>query len=294
MKNKTIIIDGNNLLHRAYNKYKSMRSDDGKLTGSIFGFPYILRSLIRLHSPTKVIVVFDGGRDKRRLKLLPDYKKRKIREDFDYENFISQKEEVMKILSFLCIEVLHNKNFEADDLIWLVARKYSRKGKVMIVSSDKDFIQLIDKQISIWNPWKDDRITHLNYKKHYKFSPEQCVDYLSLDGDTSDNIPGYKGVGEKTALAFLDEYGSIDNYLSDLSLPEHKKIKRKELKALYKVNKEIIDVKLFCKKHKIKLKDCKTKTSKKIDIKELRLLCSKYSITSIIKDDFIQTFKQIA
>lgn len=292
-KSKTLIIDGNNLLHRAYHKYKNMVSSDGVPSSMVFGFPYILNSLINLHKPNKVIVAFDGGKDKARLKVLPDYKKRDIKGDFNYDNFIDQKKEVQRILECLGIPFSSKKGLEADDIIWLYARRYSRKGQVVIVSTDKDFIQLIDKNISIWNPWKNERITHLNYNKYYPFSPEQCVDYLTLDGDTSDNIPGYPGVGEKTAITFLETYGSIKNYLEDLSLPEHKKIKRNVLADIYKRNKLIIDIRFFCKTTKLKIKDIDLIDTQKIDKRELAIISSKYSITTFNKQNFILTFKNL-
>lgn len=292
MKNKTLIIDGNNILHRSYHQYKNMRSSDGIPSSIVFGFPYILHALIKLHKPEKVMVVFDGGRDKARLKLLPDYKKRDKKADFDYEDFLKQKKDVERILECLGIPFSYKKGLEADDIIWLYARRYSREGQVVIVSTDKDFVQLIDKNISLWNPWKNERITHLNYHKHYPFSPEQCVDYLALDGDVSDNIPGYKGVGEKTALKFLNEYGSIENYLNDDKLSD-KKIKKDVLVELYKKNKLIIDIKLFCKTTKLFLKDIPVFKNDKINKKELALICSDYSIRMFNQDDFILTFKRL-
>lgn len=292
-KNKCLIIDGNNLAHRAYHQYKNMRSSDGKPSGVVFGVPYILWSLIKTHNAGDVIVAFDGGRDKNRLKAWPDYKLRKQKDDFDYEDFISQKEDAKKILECLGIKMIFKKGLEADDIIWLIARRYSRKGQVMIVSTDKDFVQLIDKNISLWNPWKNERITHLNYNKHYPFNPSQCVDYLSLDGDTSDNIPGYKGVGEKTALEFLSVYGSIENYLNQPDLPEHKKIKRDTLEEIYKRNKLLIDIKYFCKTTKLKFKDIPIIKPEKINKKELSIICSDYSINMFSKDDFILTYKKL-
>ena len=292
-KTKCLIIDGNNLAHRAYHQYKNMRSSDGKPSGVVFGVPYILWSLIRNHNADDVLVAFDGGRDKNRLKVLPDYKKREPKSDFDYEDFITQKEDAKKILENLGIKMVSKKGLEADDIIWLAARRLSRKGQVMIVSTDKDFVQLIDKNISLWNPWKNDRITHLNYQKHYPFTPEQCVDYLVLDGDKSDNIPGYKGVGEKTALGFLETYGSIENYLTDLKLPEHSKIKRDVLEEVYKRNKYLIDIKYFVKTNKLKYKDIPIISSNKINKKEINLVCSNYSINIFTREDFILTYKKL-
>lgn len=290
MKNKTLIIDGNNLLHRAYHQYKNMRASDGTKTSMVWGFPYILQSLIKLHKPTDVMVIFDGGRDKRRLKILPEYKQRKHKDDFDYEDFIKQKESVKEILGCLGIPITFDKGLEADDLIWLYARKKARSGFVIIVSTDKDFNQLIDNNISIWNPFKQERITHKNIEKLYGYLPEQCVDYLCLDGDDSDNIKGYPGVGPKKALKFLSEYQSITNYIDNLE--EIRQFPKKKLEEVYKRNRQLIDIKLFVKKHKIKLRNVKT-TKPKFDAEELAILCSNYSISTFTKKEFLITYKQL-
>lgn len=294
MKSKILAIDGNNLCHRAYHQYKSMRSSEGKPSGVVFGVPYILWSLIRNHKPNKVIVFFDGGRDGNRLKVLPDYKKKEPKTDFDYEDFMYQKEVVMKLLNLLGVPVVHKKGLEADDLIGLYCRRLGRSNQVMIVSTDKDFVQLINKNVSLWNPWKSKRITHLNYQQFYPYSPEQCVDFLSLDGDASDNIPGYKGVGEKTALDFLSVYGSIDNYLSQPDLPEHKKIKRATLEEVYKRNKFLIDIMFFCKTTKLKFRDIPVKPGKEIKPHKIAEIVSEFEINFFNRKDFLTTFKRLS
>ena len=142
MRPKAIIIDGNNLLHRAYHQYKQMRASDGKPSGVVFGVPYMLWSLIRNHKPEDIVMVFDGGRDRNRLKAHPDYKKKEPKADFDYEDFIKQKTAAMGICNSLGIKITHRKDLEADDVIWLQARRWEKKGyQVMIVSTDKDFVQ---------------------------------------------------------------------------------------------------------------------------------------------------------
>lgn len=289
---KTLIIDGNNLLHRAFHKFKAMRNGKGENTAAIFGFPYLLSSLIKLHKPTDVIVAFDGGRDKRRLKVLPTYKDRKSKSDFDFEDFKRQKEIIKEILGYLGISFSSRKDLEADDIIYLYARRASRKGMVIIVSTDKDFVQLIDEKVSLWNPWKDDRITHKNYHKYTKFSPAQCVDYLSLDGDTSDCIPGYKGMGEKTIMQFLNEFSSISNFLE--SKDNFKKIDKKLLEKIYNTNRELIDIRYFCRKHKIKLKDIPITKASKVNSTELNFIAAEHSITTFNKPEFINTFKELS
>lgn len=290
---KTLLIDGNNLCHRAYHKFKQMRSSEGKQSGVAFGFLYILRSLINLHSATDVVVVFDGGRHPKRLELLPNYKDRKKKEDFDIKSFISQKEDVKKFLKYFCIKYVDVKGTEADDIIWLIARKVKKENPVVIVSTDKDFNQLISPSVSIWHPWKDKRITHKNIKELYGYTPEQCVDYLILVGDNSDNIKGYPGIGDKRALSFLAKH-SIKEYLYTYDHEEHSIIKRRKLEEIYLLNRKLIDIRLFCRKYfKINLKEVIKKPKKKINKKKIAVLASDYSITTFHKEDFQKTFKKL-
>ncbi len=297
-KKKLLVIDGNNLLHRAYHKFKSMKSRSGTKSSMAFGFPFILKSLIQQQKPSDVLVVFDGGRHKERLNVLPNYKDRDEDRDkrgFDKDDFVSQQKDVKKILTCLGIPFVSKKDYEADDIIWLYARKYKRveNGSVVIVSTDKDFNQLLSSKVSIWHPWKNKRITHKNVEEEYGYTSEQCVDYLSLVGDTSDKIPGAKGIGHKTAIKFINEYGSINNYRLGAG-KEMNKFTRKQAEELFYRNRTLINIRLFCRRYldinKIPLKSPK---GNKIDKKGLATVCRKYSITTFVEPNFLKPFKQL-
>jgi len=294
---KNLIIDGNNLLYRAFHKFNT-KSRDGKSTSAIYGFPYILRSLVDLQSADNVMVVFDGKKNKHRMEAFPEYKgtrtATKKARSVDMDNFVDQQTEVKAILQYLGVPVLHKFNHEADDIMWLHARRCKRKGEsVVIVSTDKDFNQLLSARVSIWHPWKNKRITHKNIVEEYNYTPEECVDWLSLLGDKSDNIPGAKGIGEKTARKFLDEYGSILNYIKGAG-QEMNKFTRREAEELFYRNRTLIDLRYFARHY---LKQDKINTNipkgKKVNKKELAILCSKYDITSFSKDSFIKTFQKL-
>lgn len=296
-KEKFLVIDGNNLLHRAYHKFKSMASKDGTKSSIAFGFPYILKSLIDTQKPSEVLIAFDEDRDKHRLAVWPGYKGKRSdnnkKRDFDYDDFQKQKRDLQKIMSCLGIPYVSKKDLEADDIIWLYTRKKKRRGHVVIVSTDKDFNQLLSERVSIWHPWKNKRITHKNCKQIYGYTPEQCVDYLSLCGDDSDNIPGIRGIGDKTAKKFLAEHGSLKDYLKS-DAPEFNKMPRKETEELYYRNRTLIDIRYFCRKHlDIKTIPLKSKKGKEIDKRELAMICSKYSINMFTQDKFLKTFKKL-
>lgn len=294
MSRKVLIIDGNNLAHRAYHKYSNMRATDGTPSSVTFGFPYILRSLLGIHKPAEVLVVFDGGRDKNRKKVWPEYKDRERRPDFDYKDFQKQKKDTKKILKYLGIAYSEIKGTEADDIIWLYTRRYARMGNmVVIVSTDKDFNQLISPKVSLWNPFKNLRITHKNIEQQYGYTPQQCVDYLILDGDNSDNIPGYPKVGKKRAMGFIENYGSIKAYLIG-NQPEDKLIKRKELEEVFLRNRQLIDIRLHCRRYFKGFDYSITNPSKgKLDHRKLSLICSDYSISTFIRDDFTKHFEKL-
>ena len=292
MRNKVLIIDGNNMLYRAYYKFKNLRTQSGVLSGVIYGFPYILHSIIKQQNPDKVVVVFDGGRDQVRMDLLPTYKKRESKGDFDKDNFYTQKAEVEKLLTLLGIPIVAVPKKEADDIIYLLCRKLRKKNSICIVSSDKDFKQLISPKVSVWDPKAGMRYTHKNIEKEIGYTPAQTVDYLIMDGDTSDNIPGMKGIGEKTIRKFMDEYGSIKSYL--LSNHTDKKFPKSQLEEVFLRNRILIDLKLFYRRYLNKLEvSIKYPKVKKVNEKELAYFCAKYEIQTFLKSDFIKTFNRL-
>lgn len=293
-KSKVLVIDGNNMLYRAYYKFQNLSNNKDVPTGIIYGFPYILRGLISLHKPQKVIVVFDSNRDKRRVEILPEYKKRDKKAGWDPDSFFFQKDKVKELLDILGVPFIEIQQREADDIIWLVARKLKRKKhEVVIVSSDKDFNQLITKGISIWNPKNNKRYTHLNLKQEVGYEPNECVDYLILEGDASDNIKGMPGVGPITALKFIAENGSIKKYLTSKSI-ELNKFKRSILEPVFLLNRELIDIRFFCRRNLRHLKiELPKITLEKIKKKKLAYFCSDFNISTFVKDDFVETFNKL-
>ena len=290
---RVIIIDGQNVLHRAYHKFKNMTSKSGKPSSVVYGFPYIIGGIVRKFNPDAVIVPFDYGRNQHRLDALPDYKNREKRLDFDYEDFIDQSQKARKILKALGVPTIKIKGQEADDLIYMMVKEFTKKGynEIIIVSSDKDFQQLVNKKVSIWNTTKNMLITHKNHVSVYGYTPKQSIDYLILDGDKSDKIPGYRGMGEKRIKAFLEEHSSIRKFLR--SKKEHKGLDRVLLEEIYKRNRLLIDIKYFCRIHgdsiNIKIK----KGSKKIDHHYLSKIGNTYDINTFCADTFLKPFKKL-
>ena len=290
-KNKTIlIVDGNNLLFRCYFKFAGMFSKSGKPSSVLFGYPYVLKSLITKFKPYKVYNVFDGSRSKKRLEILPTYKQKDPKLGLDIEDLRNQKSLLMKILPAFNTYVVWEKYQEADDLIYLLTRKLKDKYDLIIVSSDKDFNQLITPTIICHNPNKGIEITEKNIKHRFGYEPHQCVDYLIMDGDSSDNIPGYKGMGEKRITDFLNQYASIAYYLSNNL--QYKKLNNALLAEVYKRNKYLIDLAYYYRKFN-RGKKVPYIGKPKFDRNKIWRFASIYDINTFNKKDFLQTYKTL-
>lgn len=293
-----LIIDGSNLAHRSYQKFKNLKSKDGKGSGMIYGFTRLLYQYVNRFQPTYVLVTFDSKKSKEsnfRNKLIKEYKahRKKLNLHFDYEEFNRQARVVRKILRYLNIPVLwDNKGLkhEADDYIAYFTKNHP--GKVVIVSSDKDFGQLIDDRVKLFSPNKETIVRAENCKEVYGYEVNECVDFLCLVGDRSDDIPGYMGIGEVKARKFLDTFGTIEAFLSDPSA-EFKGIDRDGLKVLYKRNRKLIDLNYALKKFPIKKTPLLLNKKGKILLKELYSLLESYTIRSFHTQEFLEPFKKL-
>ena len=287
MANKIIILDGDNLSHRSYHAMKNMKFG-GKSVSVIFGFLNILGGLCGRYKPSKIYICWDGDRHKERLKLHPNYKLRDKKLGFDYKDFNRQKEQVRKLANSLGIPQIYREGREADDYIYALAERIQRKTskKVIIASGDKDFYQMVNKRCYIHNENKG-LITPLNIQRIVGVPAHQFVDYLSLMGDKSDNIPGVAGYGEKTALKFLKEWESISKFaVLGFDHPHYDKV----IEGVG-LSAALIDLKWF---HENKIKEKITsadyyKEDKKPKRNEAKYKkrCAKWGIRKFATDQFI-------
>lgn len=288
---RALVIDGNHVTYRAYYKFKNLKTIGGINTSIVFGIPRILESLVRKFDyPDKVIVVFDGKKSKYRLGILPEYKQRDQKLGFDREDFIRQRQEAMDALGFLAVPVVYHKNYEADDLIALLTRRLP-KYHITIVSGDKDFNQLISETIDVYNVNKGKLLTLDNAYKELGYRADQTVDFLSLWGDSSDNISGYPGIGEVRAKKFLEQFGSIKEFLKgDEKFGKTDKILLKEIAFR---NKKLIDLKYYYRKNLLKSKIPYYSNNKDIDLSAFKRFCAINETNSFLKPQFINTFKKL-
>lgn len=292
-------MDGNHLLHRSYHKFKGFKSMDGKGSACIYGFPLVLQSMVNKFEPTKIITAFDGHSHEYRKNLLDGYRDRShnARVDFDYEDFQNQKFTVQRLMVALGIPVASDPNGEADDLIYALAIRHIHKGyKVIIVSGDKDFNQmLIHKDITIYHPSKQAKITHKTILRHYGYRAEQTVDYLTLLGDKSDKIPGLPGCGEKTAIEFLSEWDSIDRYIHPDATEKFPRVDREKLKEIKDLHYKLIDLEHFYNKFQKGKKVPFACRRPKFDWPTVLDIAAEYNISLFTKNkDFKENFKKIS
>lgn len=291
MNREVVVLDGNHLAYRAYYKFPNLRTLDGVNTSIIYGIPYVCESLIRRLNPLEVIMVFDGGHSPYRKLLLHNYKKRDKKLGFDRTDFYRQKDEATKIMLALGVKVVVKRGWEADDLITLIAKRYARQRiRTVIVSGDKDFNQLIDKYTSVYNSTKGILYDRGNLREHVGYDPEQCLDYLSLCGDKSDNIPGYQGMGPKRTMQLLDKYGSIKGYLK--SGDTFGKMDNKKLTELRVLNQKLIGLKYFYRKF-MRNMPIPWLEDNVFDMERLKGLCRLYETNSFLKPQFLKTYKDI-
>ena len=240
-------------------------------------------------NPKEVYITFDNGHSEFRDKLNPNYKGHRKNISIDYESLQLQKAEIMKILRYLRINYIFDKNkssnYEGDDfLAYLVLKKFN-KDKVTIVSSDKDFNQLISSSVKIFNPRKEQYVREDNCMDLFGYSPDETVDYLSLVGDKSDDIEGYPGMGPKKTRTFLDKYGSIKNYLNDHD--------DEKMKAVYEKNRQLIDLKWYINNIPLKSLPIKRYKDKNLKLEKFKEICITYSLASFMTNNFIKVFQEL-
>ena len=226
MKDKIILIDGNSLIYRAYYALPTtLATSAGQVTNAVYGFTSMLIKLLKDEEPDVVIVAFDSAAPTFRHERFEEYKAH--REPAPNE-LISQFPLVKEVLQVLNIPIFEMNGFEADDILaTLAAKAEAENNDVIIVTGDKDALQLVDKHIKIMTTKKgiSDIVVYDEHKvkERYGVSPKQFADYLGLKGDPSDNIPGVPGIGEKTASKLIHEFESIENLYQNLDAVESKR-----------------------------------------------------------------------
>ena len=217
---KVLIIDGLNTFIRVFSVIPTT-NDDGIHVGGIVGFLRSIGYTINMFQPTRVIIVFDGkGGSSRRRKIYPEYKqnrktKYRVNRTYDFasqedekQNMIMQLQRVVEYLDLLPVTVLSYDNIEADDTIGYLCKQVLKESEVVVMSTDKDFLQLANGKTKIWSPTKKKLYDEHAVFEEFGITAKNYIWYRVIDGDKSDNISGVKGLGLKTIrkkLPFLTE-----------------------------------------------------------------------------------------
>ncbi len=246
---KLYLVDGMSIVFRAYHAMarSDLKSPEGEPTFAVFGFINIITSLIEKENPEKVIVAFDRREPTFRHKKYPEYKAN--REAFP-EDLVPQLKRIKEFLEYANIPQTELAGYEADDIIGSLSREAAEKNKEAIcLTSDKDFYQLVNDKIKLYKPSRKkgedfDIVDIEAVKKKFGVKPKQVVDVLALIGDSSDNIPGVKGVGEKTAIPLIQKFGSVEELYKNLDKVEKKSVRKKleDNKENALLSKELIKI----------------------------------------------------
>jgi len=225
-----LLIDGNNIVFRAYYAFQNQRlkTSDGVATGALYGFLRMLLKMLKDRQPDLIAVAFDTSRDTFRRRMYPEYKAKRKPTPPD---LLEQLPLAHKAVAALNIRILTRDDYEADDLIGSAAKSLAKSHKVTVVTGDRDLLQLIDDNVLVELCQKgvtDTReIDVAEFNKEYGFNPRGIIELKALMGDSSDNIPGVKGIGEKKGLALIQQFRTIENLYSSLDEVDNDKMRQK-------------------------------------------------------------------
>lgn len=213
---KFLIVDGNSIANRAFYALPFLTNHEGKASGAVFGFANILIKLISQEKPSHVAVAFDHARKTFRNEIYADYKGQRKPTP---PELTSQFPLIKEMLQCMNIQTFEFEGIEADDIIGSISKNC--EGNKILLSGDRDLLQLIDSSTSVWLTKKGvteiEKVTPDNLESVYGVkTPSQVIDLKGLMGDSSDNIPGVKGVGEKTAHSLIGTYGDIDGVYKNI------------------------------------------------------------------------------
>lgn len=242
---KFLIIDANSLIHRAYHALPPLTTKDGILVNAVYGFANIFLKVLREHNPDYLAVCFDKRGKTFRDDIYDEYKAGRVEQP---QEFYDQFDLIREFLHAFNVAVFEQDGYEADDLIGTLSNRQNNKLQItnykirkIILSGDKDMLQLVDDdtEVELVKKGVSDTVTYNAHlvKDELGFGPELVVDYKGLRGDTSDNIPGVPGVGEKTATDLITTYGNLED-IYDAIKKKPDEIKPGVLKKLSEYKKD--------------------------------------------------------
>lgn len=208
------LVDGSGYIFRAFYAIQPLSNSKGLPTNALLGFTRMLLKLIREADARYIAVAFDAGKETFRHELYPLYKANRTACPDELSQQMPYFRKIVEAMGITCLE---KQGIEADDIIGTVCRRLaSAEQKVVIVSGDKDLTQLVDGNVEVWDAMRDVIFSPATVKEKLGVDPEQVCDYLALIGDSSDNVPGVRGIGPKTAQRLLEHFRTLDNLLENV------------------------------------------------------------------------------
>ena len=225
MSEEIYLIDGSAFIYRAFHAVAPLTNAEGFQTNAVFGFVSMLNKLLKDKAPTHLAVAFDSRGKVFRHEMFADYKANRPPMPDELAAQMPYIKEVVKALGLASFE---QPGIEADDIIGTAAQALGGEGKkVVIVSGDKDLLQLVDDKITMWDPMNDRVMDSAGVEKKYQVGPNQLLDCFALIGDSSDNVPGVPGIGPKTASKLIIEHGSLDELYAQVESLKKSKMKER-------------------------------------------------------------------
>ena len=243
MANKKIfLLDASSYVFRAYHAVTFLTNSKSFPTNAIYGFINMFNKLIKDFNPEYLVAVFDSGGTSFRNEIYEDYKANRGEAP---EDISLQFPKIIEYLKLSGIKTIMLDNYEADDLIGSIAEKFKNNYKISIISGDKDFVQLIDKNVNMIDTMKNKTTNIKAVEEKYGLQPKSMTDFFALVGDSIDNIPGVKGIGPKTAGPLIEKYGSIENLYKNLEKVDKERIRNLlvENENNAKLSKQLVTIK---------------------------------------------------
>jgi len=216
------LVDGSSYIFRAFYAIGYLSNSKGLPTNAIFGFTQMLLKVLKEHQPNYLAVVFDSKAPTFRSEVYKEYKANRPAMP---ESLAPQIPYIRRIIEEYRIATLEMEGYEADDLIGTVAKELASEVDVIIITGDKDILQLVSERVHVYDTMKEKRFGVNEVMERFGVRPEQVVEVMGLAGDAIDNIPGVPGIGEKTAIELVKTFGSIENLLTHLDEVRQKRLR---------------------------------------------------------------------
>lgn len=296
-----VLIDGMNLAYRAFWAYRELkhRTLDRVYDVSIFfGMVQMIKTWLNRNGwqPEKLIIFWDGELHPERMRIYPDYKRKRHekRDKTKHSKFMKKVIKVQKLFYYMGVAQAYDPSVEGDDMCYLLVKEYIAFNRIVIISGDQDFDQLVNNDVSVYDPGKD-RITvpALVGAHNYGLNVNQLVDLKCLLGDHSDNISGFRGVGEQKAPAFLRQFSSIQKYLDNEDAYYTGLADKDKLRKIYKRNRKLMDLRFFNDKYHANKEIMWYKKNKYPNFNEVKYLdfCARYGLKTFSTKQHLEIIK---